>query len=137
MPRKEPFDSERQVIVARGVEHHFNDAFDMAVCRLECANIHAEAPGNRGSDLFRVQLFPLDLAALEHIGGQGLQHGFLVENRRSKDKNPAGIDPRADRGEDRGEIFIAQQKFLADRSGDLGQQTSPVHSNPPTLKRCS
>src|SRR5579864_244225 len=72
MPRKEPRGCKRLVIVARGVEHHFDDAFDMAVCGLESAYIHAEAPGNRGSDLFRIQLFPLDLAALEHIGSQGL-----------------------------------------------------------------
>jgi len=28
------------------------------------------------------------------------------------------------------EIFIAQEQFLVDRSGDIGQQARPVHSNP-------
>src|SRR5476651_764707 len=79
VPRKEPFGGERLVVVARGVEHHFDYAFDITVRGLECADIHAEPPGNRGPHLFGVQLFPLDLAALEHIGGQGLQHGFLPE----------------------------------------------------------
>jgi len=46
MPCQKPFPCERLVIVACGIEHHFNDAFDMAVCRLQCANIHAEAARN-------------------------------------------------------------------------------------------
>ena len=65
--------------MARGVEHHFNDAFDLAVCGLKCADIQAEAACNRGSDLFSVQPFPLYLAAFEHVGCQGLQYGFLTE----------------------------------------------------------
>jgi hypothetical protein len=79
MPRKEPFGCERLVIVPGGVQHHFNDALDVPVRLLESANVHAEAARNRGSHLFRVKLFPLDLAALEHIGGQGFQDGFLAE----------------------------------------------------------
>src|SRR5262252_10737881 len=67
MPRKKPFGGEWLVIVARGVEHHFNDALDVAICGLKCADIHAKAAGNRGPDLFSVQLLSLDLAALEHV----------------------------------------------------------------------
>jgi len=47
MPRKEPLVSERLLIVARRVEHHFNDALDIAVRRLKRADIHAETAGNR------------------------------------------------------------------------------------------
>jgi hypothetical protein len=79
MPRKEPFGCERLVIVAGSVEHHFNDALDIAVDGSECTNIHAEAAGNRGSDLFSVKLFPLDLTALEHISSQRFQDGLLAE----------------------------------------------------------
>jgi len=79
MPRKEPFSVERLVVVARGVEHHFHDAFDVAVGGFERANIHAEASGKRGPDLFRVQLLPFDFTALEHVRGQRLQLGFLAE----------------------------------------------------------
>ena len=71
---KEPFGGERLLIVARRVEHHFNDALDIAVCGLECADIHSKTAGNRGPDLFSVQLLPLDLAAFEHVGRQGLQY---------------------------------------------------------------
>src|SRR5258708_24691370 len=61
------------------VEHHFDDALDVAVGSLKSADIHAEAAGNRRPDLFSVQLFPLDFATLEHVSGQGLQYGFLAE----------------------------------------------------------
>ena len=79
VPRKQPFGCERLVKVACGVEHHFNDALNAAVRLLESADVHAEVARNRGSDLFGVELFPFDLATLEHIGGQGLQDGFLAE----------------------------------------------------------
>ena len=65
--------------MARGVEHHFNDAFDIAVGGLEGADINAETAGDRGADLLGVQLFAFDLAALENIGSQGFQDGFLPE----------------------------------------------------------
>jgi len=51
----------------------------MPVRLLESADVHAESARNRGSHLFSVKLFPLDLAALQHIGGQGLQNGFLAQ----------------------------------------------------------
>src|SRR2546425_3127628 len=79
MPRKEPFEGERLVIVASSVEHHFNDAVDIAVCGLECADIHTEAARNRGPNLFSIQLLSLDFAAFEYVGGQGLQYGFLAQ----------------------------------------------------------
>ena len=73
MPREQPLGGERLVVVARGVEHHFDDAFDVAVGGLERADIHAEAAGDRGADLFGVEFLAFDFAALEDIGGQGLQ----------------------------------------------------------------
>ena len=63
--------------MARGVEHHFDDALDIAVRRLEAADVHAQPPGDRRADLFGVELLAFDLAALENIGGQSLQNGFL------------------------------------------------------------
>jgi len=79
MPRKEPFVGERLVVVARSIEHHFNDALDISVCGLECTDIDAEAAGNRGSDLFSVELLPLDFTAIENVGREGLQDGLLAE----------------------------------------------------------
>ncbi len=63
----------------RGVQHHFDDALDVTVRRLQSAYIHPKATGNGRPDLFRIQLFALDLAALENVGRQGLEDGFLPQ----------------------------------------------------------
>ena len=63
----------RLVILARGVEHHFDDTFDVAVGGLERADIHPEPPGDRRSDLFGIELSPFDFAALEHVRRQRLR----------------------------------------------------------------
>src|ERR1700735_282182 len=54
-------------------------AFVVAVRGLEPSYIHAKATGNRRPDLCGIELLAFDLAALEHVGGQRLQHGFLAE----------------------------------------------------------
>jgi hypothetical protein len=79
MPGKQPFICERLGILAPGVEHHFNDTFDIAVGGLEGADIHTKAARDGGPDLFCVKFLPLDLAALERVGGQGLEDSFLTE----------------------------------------------------------
>ena len=78
MPCEQPLGGERLVVMARGVEHHLDDALDVAVCRLEGADVHAEAAGDGGADLFGVELFAFDLAALENVGGERLQDGLLA-----------------------------------------------------------
>ena len=35
------------------------------------------------------------------------------------------------------ELFISQQPFLVNRSGNVGPQASPIYSDSSTLKRCS
>jgi len=79
MPGEEPLGGQRLVIVARGVEHHLDNPFDGAVSGFEAPNIHSKTTGNRGSDLFGVELLPFNLAALEHVSRERLQHGFLAE----------------------------------------------------------
>jgi hypothetical protein len=61
------------------IEHHLDDALDMPVCGLQCADVYPEAPGNRRADLLGVKLLAFDLAAFENIGGQGLKDSFLLE----------------------------------------------------------
>jgi hypothetical protein len=39
MPGEQPFGSQRLVVVARGVERHFDDAFHMAVRGFEAADV--------------------------------------------------------------------------------------------------
>src|SRR5260221_13161335 len=68
MPAEEPVRGERLVVPARGIEHHLDDPLDMAIRRLECSDIDSEAAADPRTDLFRVELVSLDLAALEHVG---------------------------------------------------------------------
>src|SRR5271168_5024155 len=79
MPRKEPLSSEWEVKMTRGVEHHFNHSLDLSIGWLESADIEAKTPGNRGPHLLGVEPFPFDLAALEHVRCQGLEHSLLLE----------------------------------------------------------
>src|SRR5437016_13611301 len=79
VPSKQSISGKRLVVVARRIEHHFDNAFDVAICRLERADIHSESSGNGGPHLFCVELFAFDIAALENICGQGLQYSFLAE----------------------------------------------------------
>lgn len=79
MPRKEPFDAERSIIMERGVQHHFDHAFDIAIRGFQCSDVHAEAAGQRVSDLLGVKPLAVDFAAFQNAGGQGLQHGLLTE----------------------------------------------------------
>ena len=51
----------------RGVQQHFNDAFNVAVRRLKAANIHPESARDRGPDLAGIQLFALDVAAFHDV----------------------------------------------------------------------
>src|SRR5947209_908854 len=60
MPGEQSLGVEGLLVVARGVQHHFNDALDVAVGWLKASNVHAEPARDGGADLFRIQLFALD-----------------------------------------------------------------------------
>ena len=79
VPREEPFGCEWLTVVAGGVEDHLDDSLDVPVRRLQRADVHAEPAGDRRSHLVGFELFPLDLTALEDVGGQRPQDGFLPE----------------------------------------------------------
>ena len=79
MPIEEPFVGEGLIVMAGGVEHHFDDAFDVTVCGLEGSDIHAEPPGDRGPDLRRVEFLALYFTALEDIFCERLKDGLLAE----------------------------------------------------------
>ena len=44
MPSEEPFVGEGLIIMAGSVEHHFDNAFDVAVGGLEGSDVHTEPP---------------------------------------------------------------------------------------------
>jgi hypothetical protein len=79
MPPEETFGGEWVAEVARGVEHHFDDAFDVAVRGGEGPDVDPEAPGDGRADLAGVELFTLYLTALEDIGRECLENSLLLE----------------------------------------------------------
>lgn len=78
MPAEQAVGGERLGIVLGGVEHHFDDALDVAIRRYQADDIHAQAAGDGGADLIAVEDFSLDLAGLQHILGQGAEDCFLA-----------------------------------------------------------
>lgn len=63
----------------RGVKHHFNDAFDVAVHCLRTSDIHTEAARDGGAHLAGIQLFALDFAAFDDVFGKRLKDGLLLK----------------------------------------------------------
>src|SRR6266852_9337504 len=64
-----------------GVQHHFNDAFDMAIHWLKSADIHAETARDRRTHLGRIQLFALDLTAFDNVFGKRLENSLLLKRK--------------------------------------------------------
>ena len=58
MPGEQPLLGERLVEFLRGVEHHFDDAFDIAAGLGQAGDIESEPAGDRRADLVGVQAFP-------------------------------------------------------------------------------
>jgi hypothetical protein len=55
------------IVFPRCIEHHFDNVFDIAICRFERTYINPEAPRDRGPDLLGVQLFAFDFTAFENV----------------------------------------------------------------------
>ena len=66
------------------VEHHLDDAFDIAVGGRQRADVHAQPAGDRGAHLIRVEDLTFDLARLEDILGQGLEHGLAAQREAKR-----------------------------------------------------
>jgi hypothetical protein len=67
------------VIVPGGVEHHLDDALDVAVDGSECAGVETEPASERGPHLLGVQALALDLAGLQHVLRQRAQHCLFAQ----------------------------------------------------------
>ena len=95
-------------IFLRGVEHHLHHALHVALGSRQRADVDAQAPGDRGADLFLVENLALDLACLENVLGQGLQDGFRPQLKakalHTPDQSPL---PMAHRGQRLGQSLLA------------------------------
>jgi hypothetical protein len=65
--------------VARSVQHHFNDAFDISIDSFETRDVHPESSRDGRTDLFYIEVFPLDFAAPEYVLGQSLENSLLTK----------------------------------------------------------
>ena len=67
MPAKQSLSRQGLRVAGGCVQHHLDDAVGIAVGRHQAVDMHAEPPCQRGSDLFPVKSFALDLAGAGHI----------------------------------------------------------------------
>lgn len=79
VPPEETFGGEWLAEVARGVEHHFDNAFDVPVRGSEGTDIDPEATGDGRTDLAGVKLFALYFTAFEDIACECLEDSLLLE----------------------------------------------------------
>ena len=111
MPAEQPLIRQRPVIVARGVEHHLDDAFDVAIRGLEAADVQAQTPRHRRADLFGVELLAFDFAGLQNVFGQRFEDGFLLKTKAEAFHVPdEPALPVTDRGERLCELLMFQWK---------------------------
>jgi hypothetical protein len=62
-----------------GIERHFHNAFNIAVCRDCTGDVHAEPPGDRRPYLVGIQVFTFDFTGLQDIKGEGLKFRLSLE----------------------------------------------------------
>jgi hypothetical protein len=66
MPPEKALIRERRCEILRGIKHHLDHAFDVAICWLEGADSHAETARDRRADLF-CRAFRLRSAGFQHF----------------------------------------------------------------------
>src|SRR5260370_4136592 len=88
VPGEQPVLRKLFFVLLRSVEHHLDHTFDVAVGGRQRCHVASKTARDRGPHLILVEDFALDLARLENILGQGLEHGLLTEGK-SKLKHPA------------------------------------------------
>tara|TARA_R110001599_G_scaffold346479_1_gene571859 strand:- start:14847 stop:15416 length:570 start_codon:yes stop_codon:yes gene_type:complete len=79
MPAEKSVFGEGSRVVAGRVQHHFDNAIDISVCRDKAADVHAELPGDGGADLLSYQRLALNLAGFDDLFRQGLQVRFIAQ----------------------------------------------------------
>src|SRR3546814_3785328 len=75
---------QRLGIVLRGVQHHFHDALDVAICFDQTADVHAETAGDGGAHLLPVQYLAFNLAGFDNVLGECLKHGFRAQREAKR-----------------------------------------------------
>ena len=67
MPGEQAFPRYRRMAIRRRIQHHLDDALDVAIDRRQRTNVYAQTAGDAGTYGGNVQLLALDLAGLDDI----------------------------------------------------------------------
>lgn len=114
MPVEQTLAGQGLLVALGGVQHHLDHALDVAVGRRQSSDVYAQATGDGGADLVLVQDFAFDLAGLEHVLGQCLQHGLGPQ-----------VEPHALHAAEQAALAVANGRKLIGESSHL-----PVESGP-------
>jgi hypothetical protein len=87
VPTEQPFRCERSVEVARRIEHHLDDTFDFSPGLGEAGYIEPQFASDRRTDLFGVEVLPLDSRGLYDLVGERSQA------RLGSELEPQGLHP--------------------------------------------
>lgn len=79
VPTEQPVGRERGVVVACRVEHHLDDAFNPTIRRHNRTRVDAQTTGDRGTDLSSVESLALDIATLDDVFSECLEHRLLLK----------------------------------------------------------
>jgi len=79
VPAEQPFLGQRSCVLSGRIHHQLDNAVDITVGRHETADIEPELSGDRGSDLFGVQLLAFDLAGLDYVFRESAQVSFAAQ----------------------------------------------------------
>ena len=70
VPAKQPLVGERSLATSRRIQHHLDHAFNGAIHRGQCADVHAKTAGNGGTNGLGIQSLALDFTGLDDVFGQ-------------------------------------------------------------------
>jgi hypothetical protein len=103
VPAEQAFGRQQRAATGRGIQHHLDHPFDMAVHRRERADIHAQPAGDGRAHGFDAEDFAFDLAGLDDIVGQRRQAGPVAPRHADLGETPqehalgtADLDQRGD-----------------------------------------
>src|SRR6185312_16276069 len=116
MPAEQALGCKRFGVFFGRVEHHFDDALDVAVGRSESADIDPKPTRERRAHLILVEDLALDLARFHDLFGEGLKGRLFLESESQRfhppDQAPLAV---SDRGELVREMFVVPAEIRPTR----------------------
>ena len=96
MPAEQPFLRQGFLVFLGGVEHHLDNAVNMAVGGRQCPDIESESAGEGRAYLIDVEDFAFDLARFQDVLGQGDQDRLFAQAEAQSLPSGRSADPGGD-----------------------------------------